>query len=600
MAAGQKELQVVCIDPPPEEQRVNRGACVAGPGEKRSRYSLPSALNSTSPVGYRTRIPMTSDEVAEVLPLLSMERPTGFDSPKPVCEGELFEESALGILTARQSTNFRGHRQVSLGPADSQRVVELLRKCSHLEAPVLDGASYTQVVFTRPYRTPFTLLLTFIGHSPLSSLLTVPMRAFRKRVFHEDDIPTIGYLQQLHLGVLADALERAVVIASVGRRRAQILHAPFLRIHAKENGEVIGELEKLCGLTAKERAVGWRIGLVAQVGQAMPLERIALSESVCRKLGANLLAFRSERIQPGVNQEAKAPAAYQNRQDMDVSDDLTVMAGRAAYNAFAHWTGVERELSKALLLLERVDVLTSGGKERLREIRKGLAYVTERVVANIPLWVDLPTGKAFSRNALRGKKAFALAGQRIYIVGLSRKELKEKGIDWDLAVRAVGASCARGSLYAELMGVCDLPDGCDLLAGICLMAGPVNQNDIGKSFYGVKDLLHSAFPTREPTSLLVWTLKAKTVADPVGNEEQLLNPARQGALVDLRTGPHEIIKIRRDERIVPMRRVGDKVNNERAFGDVANFVRGADGESIPGNEGEAWPKDLRSAGVWTV
>jgi hypothetical protein len=32
----------------------------------------------------------------------------------------------------------------------------------------------------------------------------------------------------------------------------------------------------------------------------------------------------------------------------------------------------------------------------------------------------------------------------------------------------------------------------------------------------------------------VWTVKAKTVADPIGNEEQLMNPAQKGALVDLR------------------------------------------------------------------
>jgi hypothetical protein len=543
---------------------------------------------------------MTESELAEVLPLLSMERPTAFAEAKPVFEGELFEESSLGILTARQSTNFRGHRQVSLGPADSQRVAEILRKCSHLEAKVLDGASYTHVVFARPYRTAFTLLLTFIGHAPVTSLLTVPIRAFRKRVFHEDDIPTIGYLQQLHLGVLAEAIERAVVIASVGKRRAQVLQGPFVRARAGENAEALAELEKLCGLTAKERAAGWRIGFVAQVGHAIPEEKLGISEGVCRKLGANLLAFRSERIQPGVNQEAKAPPAYQSRQDMDVPEELTVMAGRAAYNAFAHWTGVEREHSKDLLLLERVDVLTPGGKERLRAIRKGLAYVTDRVVANIPLWVDLPTGKAFSRNALRGKKAFALAGQRIYIVGLPKDELVEEGLDWDMAVRAVGASCARGALYAELMGVCELPQGIDLLAGICLMAGPVNQNDIGKSFYGVDDLLLSAFPSRDPTSLLVWTLKAKTVADPLGNEEQLMNPKRKGALVDLRAGPHDVVFVRRDERIVPMRSCGGKVNNERAYADLENFVYGVDGEGIPGNKGEAWPEALRSQRIWAV
>ncbi|MEZ4467320.1 MAG: hypothetical protein R3F43_23460 [bacterium] len=96
------------------------------------------------------------------------------------------------------------------------------------------------------------------------------------------------------------------------------------------------------------------------------------------------------------------------------------------------------------------------------------------------------------------------------------------------------------------MGVTrDIPEGCDLLAGICLMAGPVNQNDIGKTYYGMPDLLAETWPTRQPTSLLVWTLKAKTVADPVGNEEQLLNEKRKGALVDLRPGPHDVIQIER-------------------------------------------------------
>ena len=45
----------------------------------------------------------------------------------------------------------------------------------------------------------------------------------------------------------------------------------------------------------------------------------------------------------------------------------------------------------------------------------------------------------------------------------------------------------------------------------------------------VSDLLQSAYPDAAPTSLLVWTLKAKTVADPIGNEEQLMNPKRKGA-----------------------------------------------------------------------
>ena len=132
------------------------------------------------------------------------------------------------------------------------------------------------------------------------------------------------------------------------------------------------------------------------------------------------------------------------------------------------------------------------------------------------------------------------------------------------------------------------------------MAGPVNQNDIGKQFYGYDDLLAENYVGLDPTSLLVWTLKAKTVADPIGNEEQLMNPARKGALVDLRAGPHEVVSIRRDEGLVPMRSTRGTVNNERAYADMGNFVRGVDGESIPGNEGEAWPQKLRSSRVWAV
>ena len=167
---------------------------------------------------------------------------------------------------------------------------------------------------------------------------------------------------------------------------------------------------------------------------------------------------------------------------MDVPDELTVMCGRAAYNAFVHWIGCGREHSKELLLLERIDVLTPNGKQRLRDVRDMLGQVTESVMGNLPLWADLPTGKALSRNAARGKKAFALAGQRIYVGGLDRTQLEKDGIDWDMGVHAFGAAAARSSLVAELMGCVDIPEGCDLLAGMCLMAGPVNQNDIGKTF----------------------------------------------------------------------------------------------------------------------
>ena len=177
--------------------------------------------------------------------------------------------------------------------------------------------------------------------------------------------------------------------------------------------------------------------------------------------------------------------------------------------------------------------------------------------------------------------------------------MREEGVDWILAVRAVGAAAARSALYAELMGVVDVPEGCDMLAGICLMAGPVNQNDIGKQFYGYADLLERAYPGQDPTSLLVWVLKAKTVADPIGNEEQLLNAKRKGALVDLRAGPHELIKLRKDNGFVPMRSRDGRVNTERAFADVGNFVVSPTGREIPGNRGAVWPKAWSMAAVWS-
>ena len=415
-----KPLELVTVEPPPSDQRVRRDARFALPGEKRTRYSLPTALESGSPVGYRTRVGMTQAEGKAALKLLSLAAPTGFGPAEPVRESELFEESALGVLSSRQSTNYRGHRQVSFGPKDSAEIAGILRTLEGIDHPgegaVLDGASYTHVVFSQPYRTPFTLLLTFVGHKPVRSLLTVPERAARKKFQHAHDIPTIGYLQDLHIGILADTLERAVVIASHGQRRAQIFQAPFCASFRKRNRGALARLERMCGLSGEERRAGWRVALVAQVGSALEHERVSFDElgegadALWRKLGANILAFRSERIQPGVNNEAKAPAPYQERQDMDVPEAFTVQAGRAAYNAFARWTGYERERAKELMMLDRVDVLTPGGKERLRKIRAKLNAITDRVVAEIPKWADLPLNKALSRNAERGRKAFALAG----------------------------------------------------------------------------------------------------------------------------------------------------------------------------------------------
>jgi hypothetical protein len=130
------------------------------------------------------------------------------------------------------------------------------------------------------------------------------------------------------------------------------------------------------------------------------------------------------------------------------------------------------------------------------------------------------------------------------------------------------------------------------------MAGPVNQNDIGKQFYGFKDLLADAYPEQNPTSMLVWTLKAKTIADPLGNEEQLLNTRRKGALVDLRPGPHEVVDVVIGGKRRPMRKSDGRTNQERAFADLGNFVSGPDGAPIPGNCGSAWPRHWAEATLW--
>lgn len=596
MPAEQKRVEPVLIPPPPASQRASRQARFAEEGESRNRYHLPNDLETASPVGYRARLSFTEEEADEVLSLLSLGRPTAFTpDPKPILEQELFEACSLGILSSRQSTNYRGHRQVSLGPEDAPAVAALLERLDP-EAPVLDHAAAVHVVLSRPYRTPFTMLLTLIGHLPVLSLLTVPHRIYKKRVHHEDDIPTILYLQHLHVGILADAFDRATIVASGGRRRAQVFMRPFSEPTAEQK-PAIRALEGLIGLTGKERREGWRIALVVQEGEVAEEERPDIRPETLRKLGANLLALRSERIQPGVNNEDKAPAPYQERQDMDVPEALVEQAGRALFNAFVHWTDVDREQAKKLVLLERVDVLTPNGKERLREIRNHLGEVTDQVVKRIPLWVDLPTGMAFRKNAARGKKAFALAGQRIYIGGLSRPEIAEAGIGWLHAVRATGAAAARSALVAEILGVTAIPEGCDLLGGICLMAGPVNQNDVGKTFFGHNDLLAGAYPDRDPTSLLVWTLKAKTVADPIGNEQQLMDEKRKGALVDLRPGPHDVVEVRKAGQSVPLRG-GERVNTERAFHDVGNFVVDPDGKEIPGNRGDPWSEAEGKKAVW--
>ena len=588
MPTKSKAIEFIACPHPPGNQRARRQADWPAEGQKASRYTLPASLNSSSPVGYRTRIALSPEEAAEIAPLYALERPTAFVPGAPLSEQALFEECSLGVMTSRQSTNFRGHKQVSFGPEDSAVLATLLQQLNHLEAPILDNAQATHVVLTRPYRTSFTMLLTFVGHLPVLSLLTVPWRALRKKFAHIDDIPSVGYLQHLHLGILADAMERAAVIASNGKRMAQVLQAPFSSVERRtENKAVLKQLNKLIALSKSDQTQGWRIGLVVQVGAVS--EALKISTATCRKLGANLLAFRSERIQPGVNAEEKAPGQYQALQDMDVPEALATMAGRAAYNSFAHWTQCDREEAKGLMLMERVDVLTPGGQQRLHAIRQELSEITDRLIAAFPLWADLPTGKAFTKNASRGRKAFALAGQRIYIGGLDKVAVAKAGIDGPLAIQALGAAASRGAQYCEVAGLVNLPEDCDLLTGTCLMAGPVNQNDIGKQFYGYEDLLSDAFPQVKPTSMLVWTLKAKTVADPIGNEEQLMNAKRKGMLVDLRPGPHEVVQVARNGRFEPLRGGQGRVNTERAYGDQGNFVHSPTGAPIPGNAGSAWP-----------
>ncbi len=288
----QNKIKLVSIEPPPIEQHVKREASLPTKGEKRNRYHLPLSLESQSPIGYRTRLSLSKKEASEAEFLFSMNPPTQFSSPSAISEQALFEESSLGIMSSRQSTNFQGHRQYTFGQEKSIQIAEILKTMEGLEGPVLDNVSYTHIVLNHPYRTPFTLLLTFVGHKPLSSLATVPIRGWKKRYSYIDDIPTIGYLPHLHLGILADGLERAVVLASEGTRQANIFMGPFCsqkRIQSNRKG--IEKLEDLIGLSRADRMSGWRVRMVAQVC-TIPTP-FPISKQTCRKIAANSLSFRS-------------------------------------------------------------------------------------------------------------------------------------------------------------------------------------------------------------------------------------------------------------------------------------------------------------------
>ena len=67
---------------------------------------------------------------------------------------------------------------------------------------------------------------------------------------------------------------------------------------------------------------------------------------------------------------------------MDVSEELTEMAG--GLRSMHSLIGQAKRGRGIRLLLDRVDVLTPNGKERLRAIRDELGSVTDRVAANIP------------------------------------------------------------------------------------------------------------------------------------------------------------------------------------------------------------------------
>ena len=73
-----------------------------------------------------------------------------------------------------------------------------------------------------------------------------------------------------------------------------------------------------------------------------------------------------------------------------------------------------------------------------------------------------------------------------------------------------------------------------------------------------------------------------------------MNPARKGALVDLRPGPHEVIQVMRGGRLLSFRQKGEMTSCERAFSEQGNFVVGANGEHIDGNRGEPWPGTLEN------
>ena len=88
---------------------------------------------------------------------------------------------------------------------------------------------------------------------------------------------------------------------------------------------------------------------------------------------------------------------------------------------------------------------------------------------------------------------------------------------------------------------------------------------------GGEDLLTSTFE-----SLAMFTSdldrQGQNSCRPIGNEEQLMNPSRKGALVDLRPAPHRVISVRRQGKNEPFRAQDGQASMERAYGDQDNFI----------------------------
>ena len=241
---------------------------------------------------------------------------------------------------------------ITFGPGHSARIAGLLDRLQGREGGVLEHATHTHLVLGQPYRTPFTFLLTFIGHKTGSSVFTVPHRAWRKWRHHDVDIPTIGYLPHLHTGILADAMERAAVVASVGKRAANVFMSPFSGPELRgANRGVIRELEDLCGLSAEDRRRGWGLQLLAQVGQVadpFPIER-----SLARKLGAPVVAAQRA-DSAGVNMEDKAPGLPGSAGDVGTRRACRD-GGTRGLQCWGPLDGCGARCGQVMMVMERVD-----------------------------------------------------------------------------------------------------------------------------------------------------------------------------------------------------------------------------------------------------